>query len=85
MPTKGSYSPWSDGPQNCLGKKFAQVELVAVIACLLQGHKVQVVPAEGESLANSRKRALAVCEDSELLLLLRMRDAESIRLLWRPK
>ena len=61
------------------------MKFVAVIGCLVQAHKVQVVPAEGESLADSRKRALAVCEDSELLLLLRMRDADSIRLLWRPK
>jgi cytochrome P450 len=81
-PVKGSYFPWSDGPQNCPGKKFAQVEFVAVIACLLQSHRVRPLCTEGESFEIARKRILTVCEDSQLLLLLRMRDADSIRLVW---
>lgn len=80
VPVKGSYFPWSDGPQNCPGKKFAQVEFVAVIACLLQTHRVRVLCPEGESYENAQKRILAVCEDSEHGLLLRMRNADSVRL-----
>lgn len=82
VPEKGSYFPWSDGPQNCPGKKFAQVEFVAVIAYLLKTHRVQLLRAEGESLESAQKRILAVCEDSELGLLLRMRNADSVRLVW---
>ena len=33
-------------------------------------------------MEDSRKRILAVCEDSEHGLLLRMRNADSVRLLW---
>ena len=84
VPRRGTYLPWSDGPQNCPGKKFAQVEFVAVVAKLLQGHRVRL--ADGWSSSNdieaARKKILAVCEDSEHGLLLRMKRADSVRLVW---
>ena len=82
VPRKGTYFPWSEGPQFCPGKKFAQVEFVAVLAYLFRYHRVRPVLEEGESAESGRKRALAVCEDSEHVLLLRMRDGDSIRLMW---
>jgi len=42
-PAQSTYFPWSDGPQNCPGAKFAQVESVAVLACLLRDHRVRVL------------------------------------------
>lgn len=82
VPPKGTYFPWSDGPQFCPGKKFAQVEFVAVLAALFKEHRVHPLLQEGEDVESGRKRALAVCEDSEHVLLLRMRDGDSIRLVW---
>ena len=82
VPAKGTYFPWSDGLQNCPGKKFAQVEFVAVIACLLQQHRTRLLCKEKEDLAAVRRRILAICEDSEHGLLLRMRNADSVRLTW---
>lgn len=82
-PVPGSYFPWSDGPQNCPGAKFAQVEFVAVLACLLKGHRVGVVRGENESDEHARKRALAVTEDCDMELLLRMRDPDKVRLEWK--
>ncbi len=82
VPVKGTYFPWSDGQQNCPGKKFAQVEFVAVVACLLQEHRVRLFGQSGEVMENGRNRILAVCEDSEHGLLLRMRNADSMRLVW---
>lgn len=82
VPAKGTYFPWSEGLQNCPGKKFAQVEFVAVIACLLQAHRTRLVYTEGEDIVAARKRILAICEDSEHGLLLRMRNADSVRLMW---
>ena len=83
VPTKGSYFPWSDGPQNCPGKKFAQVEFVAVIACLLQAHRVEIASANSLSMEEGRRQILAVCEDSEHGLLLRMRNGDNVRLVWK--
>ena len=85
VPPKGTYFPWSDGPQNCPGKKFSQVEFVAVIACLLQKHRVRPLYLEGESQESARERILRVCEDSELVLLLRMRNADSVKLVWEQE
>lgn len=82
VPAKGTYFPWSDGVQNCPGKKFAQVEFVAVIACLFQAHRTRLLCTKNEDPGLARKRILAVCEDSEHGLLLRMRTADSVRLTW---
>lgn len=35
QPVPGSFVPWAHGPRICPGKKFSQVEFVAVISCLL--------------------------------------------------
>ena len=79
-PPKGTYFPWSDGPQNCPGAKFSQVEFVAVLACLLRDHRVQVLRNEDEDLQSARKRVLSTTEDCDMELLLRMRDTSKIRL-----
>lgn len=79
-PLQSTYFPWSDGPQNCPGAKFAQVEFVAVIAALLLNHRIDVSPKPNESIAKARQRALATTEDCDMELLLRMRDADRVRL-----
>ena len=80
---QSTYFPWSDGPQNCPGAKFAQVEFVAVLACLLRNHRVRVVREPNESFEKARKRALATTEDCDMELLLRMRNADKVRLAWK--
>jgi cytochrome P450 len=79
-PAQSTYFPWSDGPQNCPGAKFAQVEFVAVITCLLRDHRVEILREHNESFENARKRALATTEDCDLELLLRMRNADKVQL-----
>lgn len=82
-PVQSTYFPWSDGPQNCPGAKFAQVEFVAVLACLIRDHRVEVVREPNESFEKARGRALATTEDCDMELLLRMRNADKVRLAWR--
>ncbi|KAH6670774.1 cytochrome P450 monooxygenase-like protein [Halenospora varia] len=79
-PVKGSYIPWADGPRICPGKKFSQVEFVAVIAVLLWRHRVEVVPKGGESREEARKRVWEVVEDSGTKFTLQMRRPESVEL-----
>jgi cytochrome P450 len=45
-PVNGSFIPFSEGFRACLGKKFAQVEMVAVIAEFLRNHSVELVVDE---------------------------------------
>lgn len=82
-PVQSTYFPWSDGPQNCPGAKFAQVEFVAVVACLMRDHRVGVVREPSESFQQARQRALAATEDCDMGLLLRMCNADKVRLAWK--
>jgi cytochrome P450 len=79
-PRQGTYLPWSDGPQNCPGLKFSQVEFVAVLATLFQQHRVSVVLNPGEAEEQGRRRAMATSQDCDMLLLLRLRNPDSVSL-----
>ncbi|KAF2194758.1 cytochrome P450 [Zopfia rhizophila CBS 207.26] len=78
-PKKGTYLPWSDGPQNCPGLKFSQVEFVAVLACLMKAHRIRAVKLGGESDEELRKRIMLVVEDCDFQMLLRMRDPDRVQ------
>ena len=41
-PPRGSYIPFSDGARACLGRRFASVETIAVIAVLLRDFTVEL-------------------------------------------
>ena len=41
-PPKGSYVPFSDGPRSCLGKRFAQVEVMAMLATIFREYSVEL-------------------------------------------
>jgi cytochrome P450 len=80
-PAKCAYFPWSDGPQNCPGAKFSQVEFIAVIAYFLRDHRVSAIQNQGESFEQARKRVLAAINDVDMEMLLRMKDADKVRLI----
>ncbi|KAF4626589.1 hypothetical protein G7Y89_g11573 [Cudoniella acicularis] len=79
QPPKGTFFAWSEGLRNCPGKKFAQVEFVAVMVGLFGNNIAEPVPNHGESVAAARERVLRVVKDSNVELLLQMRDPESVR------
>lgn len=81
---QSTFFPWSDRPQDCPCKTFAQVEFVAVLACLLRDHRINVIMNPGESFPAARNRLLATTEDCDMELLLRMRNADRVRVECRP-
>lgn len=83
-PHPGTYFPWSEGAQNCPGKKFAQVEFVAVIGALFHVARVQPFCSQGEDLGDASKRLVEILNQSSHGVLLRMKDADSARLQWTP-
>ena len=85
VPGKGTYFPWSEGIRNCPGKKFAQVEFVATLAALLRDHVAEPVPRLGESLEQARERVMRVIQDSNVELLLQMREPEAAVVRWRRR
>lgn len=78
----GSYMPWANGPCICPGRKFSQVEFVAVISCLLRRRRVKPVLLQGESYEDASKRILKLVEDSEVEVKLKMNHPDRVKLRW---
>lgn len=41
-PVRGSFVPFSDGPRSCLGRRVAQVEMVAALAVIFQRYSLEL-------------------------------------------
>jgi cytochrome P450 len=41
-PVRGSFIPFSDGPRSCLGRRLAQVEVVAVLSVIFQKYSIEL-------------------------------------------
>ena len=84
-PIEGAYVPWAHGPRVCPGKKFSQVEFVAVIAYLLKDHRVRPVLMTGESQNDAFERMLQVVKDSDMEIAIKMNHPEKLRVRWERK
>lgn len=83
VPQRGTYLAWSGGARDCVGRKFSQVEFVAVMASLFRDWRVDPVLAAGESPETARKRIHTQIEtDSAPVLLLQMLHPEKSPLIW---
>ncbi|KAI0539582.1 cytochrome P450 [Xylaria digitata] len=83
VPSKSVFFPWGEGPQICPGKKFVEVQAVAVLACLFKTHRLEVKKISGESDSVATKRAKDCSNDVDLEMLVRMRDADRVTLICR--
>lgn len=52
---------------------------------LFRRHRVEVVPENGETIEQAQKRTLGAVKDSRIVLLLQMRNPESVGLRWVEK
>lgn len=85
-PARGTFLAWSGGARDCVGRKFSQVEFVAVIATLFRDWRVYPVPREKETEEGARKRIPYQIEnDSAPVLLLQMLHPERSPLAWRKR
>ncbi len=84
-PQKGAFIAWSEGVRNCPGKKFAQVEFVATMAALFREFVAEPVARDGETPNAARQRVLEVVKDSNVELLLQMRNPESVSVKWSQR
>ncbi|KAI0843822.1 cytochrome P450 [Daldinia vernicosa] len=85
MNRRGVFLGWSEGTRDCPGKKFSQVEFVALMVGLFREWRVD--PAKkysGESIEAARRRVLdLIREDSGWVLLLQILHPERAPLVWR--
>jgi cytochrome P450 len=79
-PMPVGYLPWSIGPRSCPGKKFAEVEFVAVIAHLFRRHRVKAAVEPGEKKEMVKKRIFEVFEASSLEVTIKMNHPEKVKL-----
>ncbi|KAL8909702.1 MAG: hypothetical protein Q9207_000011 [Kuettlingeria erythrocarpa] len=82
VPKRGSFIAWSEGARNCPGKKFAQVEFVATMAALFRDFCAEPVRKPNETLSVASDRVLNVVKDSNVELLLQMRNPEDASVKW---
>lgn len=84
-PEHGAYLPFGEGNRSCPGKKFAQVEHVAVMVAMFRDHCVAPARREGESELKARARAVETLKDTGMVLLLQMLHPEKTPLEWRKR
>jgi cytochrome P450 len=82
--TSEHFMPWAWGQRVCPGKRFSQVELVAVLATLFRNWRVEIVPEGQETLEQARKRgwASSLKVDHQDHMLHEMVNPESVGLVW---
>ncbi|TDZ39858.1 Cytochrome P450 3A1 [Colletotrichum spinosum] len=63
-PVRGSYVPFSDGPRSCLGRRIAQVEIIAALSVIFQRYSLELAvdewasDAEVEAMSTDERRRL---------------------------
>lgn len=83
--TAEHFFPWAYGRLVCPGKRFSQVELVALLAACFRDHQVEPLQRIGETPEVTRKRTVRLAEDIEMRLLNEMRQPEKVALKWRRR
>jgi cytochrome P450 len=76
---------WAEGPRACPGKKFSQLEILAVLVTLLRQASVQIVPRPGVSLEEAQVEAQGILQNSRSLLTLHIEQPEAIHVRWCPR
>lgn len=87
IPEGTVYGPWLTGPRVCPGKKFSQVEFVAVVAQILSQYRIEVQQQVGESGVSARLRAISVLDEKYFNISTHLRRPENagIRLVRRQE
>ncbi|KAF2688987.1 cytochrome P450 monooxygenase-like protein [Lentithecium fluviatile CBS 122367] len=81
----GAYIPWGEGNRSCPGKKFAQVEHVAVMVAMFRDHFVAPARLEGEGEEAARERTRSTLRDTGMVLLLQILHPEKAPLEWKAR
>lgn len=79
------FVPWIMGPRVCPGKKFSQVEFVAVVAELLTKYRVELLAEPGETQTATRERVLKVMEEKYFNVSSHFRKPEAAGLRFVPR
>ncbi|KAL2859865.1 cytochrome P450 [Aspergillus lucknowensis] len=73
-PVRGAFVSFSDGVRSCIGRRFAQVEFVAVLVVLFHEYRVRPARFGQESDKDARGRAEKALPESSTALTLAITD-----------
>ncbi|CAD6444418.1 e6a8727b-b1bd-4078-91ff-bf9a30c9ee5d [Sclerotinia trifoliorum] len=76
-PARGSYIPFSDGARSCLGRRLAQVKIMAVLAVIFQKHSIEL--AVDEWATDEEVLTMSIDEKKELYSKAQRKARETIR------
>ena len=78
-PSKESFSTFGEGASNCLGRKFAFVEMGTVLATMLRDHRVELVDKSAAGLKEACRRL----DERKTVLAMRMVNEIEIKFVRR--
>lgn len=88
-PARGAFLAFSEGPRNCVGKKFAEVGVCTLLATLLRTHSIELVPL-GDGLDESeqnwirtRDEAAKKVQEKEFTVSLKIKNDVIVRFVKR--
>ncbi|PHH92137.1 hypothetical protein CDD83_8810 [Cordyceps sp. RAO-2017] len=91
-PRVGTFIPFSEGSRGCLGRRFALVEVCAVVSTLFKTHSVALISGPGDGsdvreawLEARRRAALALSEGTEFGMSLRIERNVPIKFIPRDQ
>ena len=85
-PVSGTFIPWADGPRNCPGQKFAQVEFVAVMATLFAKYRSKPALLTGQSPEDAKRVLQSMVEGSMIsAITLQMQEPRKVALKWERR
>lgn len=76
-PVRGSFVPFSDGARSCLGRRIAQVEMLAALAVLFQKYSIEL--AVDEWASDEEVAAMTAVERKDVYEKARTKSRETIR------
>ncbi|KAG9664695.1 putative cytochrome P450, partial [Aureobasidium melanogenum] len=79
------FFPWTGGPRICPGKKFSQVEFVAMVANILSRYRVEPVAQGNESQLQARERLLSVLDDKYFNISAHLKRPEDAAVRFVPR
>jgi cytochrome P450 len=92
-PIRGSYIPFSDGPRSCLGRRFAQTEVVATLAVIFREYsmelevdhlasdsEVEQMPTKDRETVyhKAREQCLSTLDGARTMISLRLINGEKV-------
>ncbi|TPX10766.1 uncharacterized protein E0L32_008335 [Thyridium curvatum] len=79
-PYRGSFIPFSEGARSCLGRRIAQVEIIAALAVVFQRHSLELaVDGEGIGVGDGQVAAMGRPERAALYQRAQARCRETLR------